>query len=168
MERERSSSADRPENTHTSICESISHLSASNGGEETRESRPGSTAVSTANLTASSTASGSQCSEPQSITDQPRSLGTASNGSANPSDQRLTGAHTTQQTAKPAMPSLMGLHATRDHGLGMPGSRQHSALHVAQWLEDQKRDNRIPYLGVMQQEMDYEGSAFEDKRVEKR
>lgn len=46
MERERSSSADPPENTHTSICEPISHLSASNGGEETRESRPGFHAMS--------------------------------------------------------------------------------------------------------------------------
>lgn len=46
MALEGSNSADRPESTYQSICESISHLSASNGGEEIGASRSGFFAMS--------------------------------------------------------------------------------------------------------------------------
>lgn len=54
----------------------------------------------------------------------------------------------------------MGPRATQDgqdQGPGMPGSKQRSVSHVAQWLQDQKRDNRVPYLGVMQQGIGHGG-----------
>ncbi|MCJ1266231.1 hypothetical protein MMC22_006114 [Lobaria immixta] len=79
----------------------------------------------------------------------PRSLGTTSNGGDDPPHQRLAGAHTTQSTTRLTMTRLMSLDATQDHEPEIPDTKQYSGSQVAQWLQDQKRDNRVPYLGVM-------------------
>ena len=67
-----------------------------------------------------------------------------------------------------AATSLMSLHATQDHKPGVHDSKSHSASNVAQWLQDQKNDNRIPYIGVTEQEMGHEGSGLGDKVVNER
>ena len=68
----------------------------------------------------------------------------------------------TQSTTGLVTKSLMSKHATRDHGVGTTGSEQRSACKVTHWLQDQKRDNRIPYLGVMEHGIGHEGSDLTD------
>lgn len=123
-----------------------------------RSNSPGSKAVSTVNFTASSIASGSECSHSQTTDRQSRSLERNSNGNSNPFHKRFVETQTIQPTTtKEGTTSLTTLLANQGHGCGKPGSKQHSASHVAQWLQDQKRDNRVPYLGVVQQGMSREG-----------
>lgn len=59
------------------------------------------------------------------------------------------------------MTSPMSLDGTQDHEPGMSDTKQHSASQVAQWLQDQERDNRVPYLGVMQRGMAHEAFGLQ-------